>query len=297
MELPKLTWTPLVFVVETAVPLDLPLPGSTLRGVFGHALRQVGCALGRVDCVDCELSPRCGVFGLFETPSGAQDHVHPWRLQARTRGQRLEARLTLFGRGRWELPLVVRALEAAPAWGLGADRVACRLAGLSSDGRALHDGRRLVLPPSRPLATDPMPSGVMTLHFRTPTRLKAAGRTVRAADVDAGTLLRAAARRLSLLATHWGEGPWSVDAATLDAWAGDIRVLERRLEDVSERRYSNRAQRSMPVEGFTGDLVLADVPAAAASLLRWSSVTGIGHGTTWGQGDLSLVSHGPPDAR
>jgi hypothetical protein len=289
LDVPQFSWTPLDLVLEPAAPLDLPLPGSTLRGVFGHALRQAGCALERDDCTGCELAPGCGVFRLFETPDGATAHVHPWRLQARVRDGRWHARVTLFGRGRFELPLVVRSLESLDAFGLGVRRVACRLAELSSEGRALRDGRRLVLPPSRPLPAGPGGAGRWLLRFRTPTRLKSGGRTLRAADVDAGALLRSAARRVTMLCTQWGDSPWAPDADALEAWSAGSRVEEHRLEDVSEQRYSNRAQRAMPVEGFTGELVLGNVPGPAAALLQWSSVTGLGHGTTWGQGDVELV--------
>ncbi len=294
MEIPRLSWTPLDLALEPASPFELPLPGSMLRGVFGHALRQVGCALERANCEGCELSPRCGVYGLFETPLGVGDHVHPWRLQAWMNRGRLEARVTLFGRGRWELPLAVRALEAVESWGLGSKRVACRIVGLSSDGVSVREGRRLVLPPSRPLPAGPGREGAWTLRFRTPTRLKASGRTVRASDVDVGTLLRAAARRLSLLTNQWGDAPWEPAASMLDAWASSTRVVGRYLEDVASRRYSNRAGRAMPVEGFVGELRLEEVPAPAAALLSWAGVVGLGHGTTWGQGDVEVERQTSP---
>ncbi|MDO9559805.1 MAG: CRISPR system precrRNA processing endoribonuclease RAMP protein Cas6 [Syntrophales bacterium] len=50
---------------------DAVLPeykGSTFRGVFGHALKKVVCALRREDCSDCLLRSRCVYALVFETP-------------------------------------------------------------------------------------------------------------------------------------------------------------------------------------------------------------------------------------
>jgi len=40
--------------------------GSTFRGVFGHALRSVVCALRRRTCTDCLLTSRCLYPFVFE---------------------------------------------------------------------------------------------------------------------------------------------------------------------------------------------------------------------------------------
>ncbi len=58
---------------------DARLPeykGSTFRGVFGHALRSVVCALRRCTCADSLLSSRCCLYPfIFENSpvSGGND--------------------------------------------------------------------------------------------------------------------------------------------------------------------------------------------------------------------------------
>ena len=59
---------------------DAELPaykGSTFRGVFGHALKRVVCALKRQECPDCILRERCLYTRVFETAlsQGGQDAV------------------------------------------------------------------------------------------------------------------------------------------------------------------------------------------------------------------------------
>ncbi len=45
--------------------------GSTFRGVFGHALKRVVCALKQQTCEQCLLRERCLYFRVFETPNAA----------------------------------------------------------------------------------------------------------------------------------------------------------------------------------------------------------------------------------
>ena len=44
-----------------------PYKGSTFRGIFGHALKKVVCALKRQECEDCLLKERCIYTLVFET--------------------------------------------------------------------------------------------------------------------------------------------------------------------------------------------------------------------------------------
>lgn len=50
---------------------DLRLPpyaGSTLRGVFGHALRQAACMTRKKECSGCPLLETCPYSRIFATP-------------------------------------------------------------------------------------------------------------------------------------------------------------------------------------------------------------------------------------
>ena len=70
---------------------DASLPaflGSTLRGAFGHALKQAVCVMPHRDCERCMVSERCIYPYLFETPSpedipqlrGQRQAPHPFIL-------------------------------------------------------------------------------------------------------------------------------------------------------------------------------------------------------------------------
>jgi len=62
--------------------------GSTLRGAFGHALKEAVCTMSHRDCRNCLVSDRCIYPYLFETPApadlpqlrGQQQAPHPFIL-------------------------------------------------------------------------------------------------------------------------------------------------------------------------------------------------------------------------
>jgi CRISPR-associated endoribonuclease Cas6 len=61
--------------------------GSTLRGAFGHALKEAVCVVGHRDCGRCMLAERCVYPYLFETPAppidlfrGQKGAPHPFIL-------------------------------------------------------------------------------------------------------------------------------------------------------------------------------------------------------------------------
>lgn len=69
-------------------PVVLPqFLGSTLRGAFGHALKEAVCVVGHRDCGRCMLAERCIYPYLFETPAppiellrGQKGAPHPFIL-------------------------------------------------------------------------------------------------------------------------------------------------------------------------------------------------------------------------
>ncbi|MBW6485390.1 MAG: CRISPR system precrRNA processing endoribonuclease RAMP protein Cas6 [Syntrophobacterales bacterium] len=53
---------------------DAVLPeykGSTFRGIFGHSLKKVVCALKQQECADCLLNKKCVYFQVFEMQTDA----------------------------------------------------------------------------------------------------------------------------------------------------------------------------------------------------------------------------------
>jgi hypothetical protein len=128
-----------------------PFLGSTLRGAFGHALKQVACSIPHGDCRRCLLVDRCAYPRLFETaqrngkgllkngqqaprpfvfvpptpgpPQGvrARDDLLTWRMGIGA-GQSLAFGLTLMGEAIHDLPYVIYAVGLMAHKGLGVER-------------------------------------------------------------------------------------------------------------------------------------------------------------------------------
>lgn len=131
---------------------DLPaFLGSTLRGAFGHALKEAVCVMSHRDCARCMLADRCVYPYLFETPvppdvpqlRGQQQAPHPFilmspvllpsdRRQQVAAGQELTFGLLLMGRAIDYLPYVVYAVSEMARRGLGVNRARFELASVAA---------------------------------------------------------------------------------------------------------------------------------------------------------------------
>jgi hypothetical protein len=118
---------------------DAALPsykGSTLRGVFGHALKKVVYALKKQECSDCLLAERCIYPAIFETPratnlsSSGRKRIasapHPYVIEPPEdhktmykRGDRLEFVILLFGKANECLPYFIYAFDQMGQMGIG----------------------------------------------------------------------------------------------------------------------------------------------------------------------------------
>jgi hypothetical protein len=128
-----------------------PFLGSTLRGSFGHALKEVACSIPHGDCHRCLLVNKCAYPKIFETaerrhsnllangqaaprpfvfvpptpgpPQGlhARDDFLRWRM-GMSAGQSLTFGMTLIGEAIDDLPYVIYAIGLMAHKGFGADR-------------------------------------------------------------------------------------------------------------------------------------------------------------------------------
>ncbi len=123
----------LEFTVET--PLHLPAyAGSTLRGVFGGALRASSCMTKQKTCDGCPLLATCPYAIVFETRPPAEGHAlqkfsqvpHPYVIEPPQWGERdyapgevLAFHMVLAGRALDQLALIVWAFVRALRRGIG----------------------------------------------------------------------------------------------------------------------------------------------------------------------------------
>ncbi len=152
-------------------------------------------------------------------------------------------------------------------------------------------------------ATAPPPSGRLTLHFLTQTRLKHEGGFARVPEFQ--IVFRRLLGRLSSLSRFHCGAPLDVDFRDLIKQAGSINLIEDDTRWTRWQRYSSRQGQRMEWEGIVGRAVydVGKVPGQAPSaggvsgqaftplwkFLKFGEFVHVGHGATFGLGKYRMA--------
>jgi len=277
------------------------LPGVTLRGAFGYALRRVACVERRSECAGCARVGSCEYAKIFETPGGGGggDRVpHPFILEppdlrgrAAEPGETIPLGLVLVGAGIDMLPTILRGVREMCTAGLGRDRARFALERVvdvgGADAWSWNDGDAPPRPATVPRATldfsERGSARACALEFVTPVRLKTKGQVVRGAP-DFGALARALARRIADLGNAFCGGEPPLDYRKLARSANGITIASSEMRWVAEERRSTRHDKPMSVGGVVGRVEYAGelgpfLPLlAAGEMLHVGKLTAFGHG-------------------
>ena len=290
--------TPLTLHIQQLDDLRLPdHAGSMLRGAFGMALRKLACITRQKDCTACPLYRSCPYTQIFETPPPVSDNplarqtANPYVIQAPPMGSRLieagggwQFGFTLIGKAADQLPLVTYAWQKACEAGFSKSQSRAALA-------AITQGDETVYTPDSALtaSTITLPdrsfSDATTLRFLSPLRLQQKGQIVLVRDqLSADQLLLTLARRIQkLLDLHTHDRP-QIDFTPLKALAQTIRLDTTALRREDVRRYSNRQQQLVELDGLIGGVTLYGELGDFAPLLALGEYVHVGKNATHGLG-------------
>lgn len=310
--IPEIPYLRLRCVLRAEEEALLPsFKGSMLRGAFGHALRRACCAMGPGQpCESCGLRKVCLYTHLFETfiesepppfLRGQFAAPRPFVFEApdETRhfspGDRLRFDLLLFGSAVELQALAGIAVARMAERGLGERKrrftAECISAiapdaeprSLYSADRPRWDGQAApVLPPKNGL-----PTSALTLHFRTPLRLKAGDHLLQSFSFR-GLVFRTLARVLSLAHFFGDRSVIDWDFQPYLRLADRVQVTGQSLAWRDLKRYSARQGTEMSMGGLVGTLDLAGDLAPFAHLLRTAEIVHIGKGATFGLGQIEV---------
>lgn len=270
------------FSLRIRATTDLSLPGykgSTLRGGFGHALREVACALKRQECETCLLRERCVYLYLFETPPPRDAEMmrlypaapHPFVIEppsSNTRfipeGDVLDFGLVLMGKALQYLPYFIYAFIRLGERGLGRERGRFHLEEVTieaGDGvHSIYNSKDQVLRehPNTSL-TSRMDrkcdqfrgKDEISLRFLTPTRIKSNGHLV--SEPEFHHLVRSLLRRLSSLSYFHCDTRLDLDFRGLIGRAGRVERIQSDVRWLDWERYSSRRKEKMSLGGFIGE--------------------------------------------
>ncbi|MDQ7785553.1 MAG: CRISPR system precrRNA processing endoribonuclease RAMP protein Cas6 [Desulfomonilaceae bacterium] len=292
---------------------DAVLPrfkGSTIRGVFGTALRRVVCALKHQECARCLLREKCLFNRAFVTPGdGAQAQQpaapHPFVIEPpethRThfeKGEPLDVVLMLFGWAHEFLPYFVYAFKEMGTIGIGRKidgiRGAFRLKAITCAHGTVYDAasdRLKTLPPAVLKLEEPSPECEQVRHvtvsLQTPLRLKHNNRFH--SQLEFHILVRAALRRITALHAHYGTGELDLDYRGLVSRAMQVETAGSKIDWVDWRRYSNRRQQEMLMGGLMGEVTYVGRINEFLPLIRFCEKVHLGKATTFGLGKIRVV--------
>lgn len=286
-------------------PFQLPdFAGSTLRGLFGHALRKASCTTLLPECSACPLYRNCTYPRVFETPPPLDAPrgysqvpqpyvVEPPPLGARDYrpGQVLEFSFVLIGPALADLALIVLAWQRALQAGIGKDKGTARLDFIHNDlGELVFDrAKARILDHTQTLDLRPAPPGNQTLRvdFKTPLNLRREGAELNDQHIRVEDLFRALMRRTSQL-VHLQLGQiLELDFAALVKQAQQL-TAHRDTRDTSWQRWSNRQKQLMKVGGVTGRWILTGDFSGLWPFLYLGQWLHVGKKATLGLGHYTL---------
>lgn len=301
-----------VFEDDAILP---PYKGSTLRGIFGHALKKVVCALKKQDCKDCLLVARCIYPAIFEIlppsglPTGQKRIVsppHPYviepSLNDKTNYQRddsLDFTLLIFGTANEYLPYFIYAFDQMGQMGIGkridGKRASFFLKQVTIDNNLIYSksSGKIQKQPSLldlflhiPQQASNSRDSSIQIKLETPLRLKY--QNTLNADLPFHVLTRAMLRRISSLFEYYGGGEPKLDYRGLIARAKDVAVKESHVGWYDWRRYSNRQEQAMMMGGMTGSITYYGQLEEYLPLLRFCEQVHIGKQTAFGLGKIAV---------
>ncbi len=232
--------------------------GTAWRGGFGHALRARVCRTGAPNCDGCPFIDTCA-FPLFfpaavkdRADVDADERIVPLALDAGGTGKSPWLECTLLGPGTAHAAMVVQALAMAADNGIGPARTRLRAAQIAQEQPPGSNQWSPTLSNPAPVPAPPeLPAGAITLHLRSPLRLRHEGVYIRPETFTFADLASSLLRRSSALLAQSGlTAP--IDYRRLGAMARAVmwRSTNLRWEEIERR--SEVQQSTMKVGGIVG---------------------------------------------
>jgi CRISPR-associated endoribonuclease Cas6 len=293
-------------------PLEMPVgnKGSTIRGGFGTVFRRLVCIDLRLECAACELRYTCPytkVFNPFIPPeaerlSKNQNIPRPFvikpPLETKTRylpGEPLVFDFVVVGEAIDYLPYFIVAFRELAEGGFGVNRARCALSSIAAfapDGKisAIYDGKEgIVRPPQENLSWRTLTAQAvaftglqeLTVHFLTPTTLKAEGKVVAVPQFH--HLIKRLRDRINALAYFYCGEPLGLDFKELGQQAERIKEVAVKSRWIDRSRRTRKGV-TQDLSGFVGEVTYRGEVEPFLPLLLLGEYVHVGKNAAFGNG-------------
>lgn len=274
------------FHLRAKTPVRLPAyASSTLRGVFGHALRQISCITGAPQCTGCGVITSCPYPRIFEpqkvplreTGLTAQAKMlAPYAIETpfdgicdHQPGAPLSFDMVLVGDSITQLPLIIAAWRLAFSRGLGNGNGTAELSSVhhvrtEHDSAIIYNESSPIQQPHDSRISIPVFNSAedVLLSIDTPLRIEHRGALVGAKDISTSIFLRHLIRRVTMQVNAQNGEAYSLETVReLNALADQVQDVTRQLNWHDWKRYSSRQKKEMTLGGLIGTWHLNKVPA------------------------------------
>ena len=290
------------FIIEFTEDCRLPVQkASALRGGMGEMLLRVNCIRDR-DCDRCEYEPECIVRRIMYSKMRIQpdfmssgDSVgyvidcEDYREEFFA-GDAISFDMILFGRMSVYFGQILQAFQMLGYYGIGKDHAHFQIVSVTNSKRdhILRDRDVLmsnVIPYSLEeyvLYRKKESVSAGKLVFHTPLSLKHNGDILREFDMEA--ILKATERRIYQLNCYEGI---KTERQIVD---GSVpKILSQSHRAFSVRRYSNRHDQKIRLDGICGEMEISGIDESIYELLLAAEIIHIGKNTSFGFGRMSVV--------
>lgn len=268
---------------------DIHLPhyaGSALRGMFGHALKDMTCLTAHENRGVCRCQPLCLYRTLFDLPKGEhqgrlQDTPPPFVVEAHSlpthikQGQTAHFSLVLIGKmAQDERTIIELAWRRALAGGFDQQgkKSSATLIGFDNQDS-----------PQETIAS----ANGLVVDLQTHTRIQQQGKILGEANFCIKAFCQSVLRRYALMNEIYGENA-VIDFNKLYQDIDNI-TGQFELQRYQWARYSNRQKRKIQQDGVLGALTLSNVSPDLYYYLYLGQWLHVGKGSVFGLGQYRIL--------
>ena len=289
------------FTVEMLEDTYLPVnKASAIRGGMGEMLLRINCISDR-NCDKCEFEDECIVRRVmyskmriqpaFMTSGDSVGYVISCENYEENfhEGDRLEFDMILFGRMAVYFGQILQAFQYLGHFGLGKEHSRFQIVEVTNSkrerimyGNDIHMSRLELMTIGEYVAYRKNKGNEVTkLIFHTPLSIKEQGVFLKEFDIN--VIVRSIERRLYMLNCYEG-----IETERIDLEGHMPVQTAQTSREFSVRRFSNRHEQKIRLDGICGDLSIENVEDEIQELLLAGELIHIGKNTSFGFGRYSV---------